>query len=80
MMAMDSLSRTARATLPAHLREEWFRMRGEIRRAIRDERYTAGPRARYVSWDDPEFVARCALKLAELHQQVDKYTSRFAGE
>lgn len=75
-MDMDHLYRAARA-LPQGLRDEWHREIRIIRGTLAGERrykYISG-----VSWDDPEYVAKCAIKLAEFQVRVQNHINRFGG-
>lgn len=81
MMTMDSLSKLARQTLPRKLCDEWFTARATIRKELSAARpLPEGRLQRYIPWDDPEYVARCAVKLAELTQRAQEHVNRFAGE
>jgi hypothetical protein len=82
-MTMDKLRDAARL-LPFKLRDQWYAERKAIRAQIAVSRtYTSpngGRRIPSVFWDDPEFIARCAVRLAEFHTQAQAAVNRLAGE
>ena len=87
-LTQDSLVAIARM-LPLKLRDEYFQRRLEIRIDIKMSR-GAPPKEKnhsgrlwqpttYVHWDDPEFVARCAVMLAELQQRAQARVNGLAS-
>lgn len=76
----DSLKFAAR-TLPQKLRDEYFEGRTKIRDELHKSRYggSAFRNASFVMWDDPEFIALCAVLLAQLQQRVNHIVSRFGS-
>lgn len=80
MMTMETL-RDAAFKLPPKLRDQWFEGRKGIRARVALSRITYEPHRHlpHVSWDDPEFVAQCAVYLAELHLEAQAAVNRLAG-
>ena len=83
MITHDTL-RDAAFTLPKPLRDRYFEERKAIRARIAISRITYEPRRLvYVSWDDPEFVAKCAVLIAvliaELQLEAQAAVNRLFG-
>jgi hypothetical protein len=77
MLSHEDLTAVVK-TLPQPFRSDYFQERNRIRARLHDERY--GTRIRgHIDWHDPEFVARCAVLLAELQQKVQNQFNRLAS-
>lgn len=77
MLTMEGL-RQAAQSLPPALRDDWYTQRSVIRARIAVAR-GRDRRIPHVSWDDPEFIAQCAVHLATLQQRVQQHINRFGG-
>lgn len=84
MITHESLREQA-ARLPKALRVKYFNERLAIHRRIHERRRRQRLQSRDpleyvpVPWDDPEFVALCAIKLAELMSEVQDAANRLAS-
>ena len=60
-------------TLPKHLRDEYYAWRNEHYHSQKDRRL------RINSFDSPEFIHACLMKVTELTAKYQTAVSRFAG-
>lgn len=71
MLTQEALKNVA-VRLPQPYRDRYFEGRRRIRDALRNQHAV-------VFWDDPEFIARCAVLLATLETEVNNEISRRFG-
>lgn len=77
MITHDTL-RDAAFTLPKPLRDRYFEERKAIRARIALSR-KENRRISHVVWDDPEFVAKCAVLIAALQLEAQAAVNRLFG-